>query len=360
MNRTEIANQSLGRLTGGIAHDLNNVLAAIVGFANLLALGKQADDPQLADLKQILAAAERGAKLTRQLLVWSRQQVMTPRPVGLPRFISERAEIWGRMLPVPLSIELVDSDRLGAVRMDPSELDLVLLTIIADACHRNLEGADLELRVLASVLDAADASAHDVLPGGYARLEFRHPTRIALPGDWRTTQTYELGASYQVIKQLGGDLWIEDDGTADSLLVLLLPMSGAQPAAGRPTLLQPGTILLVDDDDAVRAAIARLLRFSGFAVIEAANAGEALILSEDATLDIRLLLTDVRMPRVDGLHLAERLRRNQPTLRVIYMTGHDPEGGSRSPVAAAPWLQKPLSRELLLAAITAELTVGAP
>lgn len=354
MSRAILANESLGRLAGGIAHDLNNVLAAIVGYANLLSYGRPNDDPMVADIRQILASAERGAKLTRQLLVWSRQQVLSPRAMSLARFVSERTEIWRRLLGVPLSVGLDDTEALGVVRLDPNELDLLLLGMVANVRSRNHDNQPVTLQLTPRVLDATEALQHNVPAGAYAEVVIKTES-VGLPTDWRTNLASEIGAAYQVSRQMGGDLAFTMTAN-QSILLLLLPMVATTAAQEPMPAVRPSaTVLLVDDEDVVRAPLARLLRSAHYTVIEAANAGEAILLVEEPAPPIDLLITDVAMPRVSGPLLAARLRREHPKLPVLFLTGHDPAGASRNELDADPWLLKPVNPSQLLEAVATAL-----
>jgi PAS domain S-box-containing protein len=356
---------SIGRLAGGIAHDFNNLLTAINGFSELALAGLPADSPVRRDLEQIRQAGERAASLTRQLLAFSRQQVLEPRVLDLNAVVSGLLTLLRRLVGGRIEIEARLADDPGRVFADPGQLEQVIVNLTINARDSMPDGGRL-------TIETGPASVDPAHPGGHPRVRGRplvllsvadtgvgmdeEVRRRAFEPFFTTKPSGEgtgLGLStvFGIVTQSGGDVWIESRPGQGTTVKVCLPRIDAAPELAaepdRPAAHATGTetILLVEDEPAVRTLTANWLARCGYTVLEATSAEEALRLAERDDLSIDLLLTDVVMPQVDGPALAGRLRARRPGLRVVFMSGYPDAVLARSLAFSEveTFLQKPFS-----------------
>ena len=355
---------SIGRLAGGIAHDFNNLLTAINGFSELALAGLPADSPVRRDIDQIRQAGERAANLTRQLLAFSRQQVLEPRVLDLNAVVAGLLTLLRRLVGERIEIEARLGDDLGRVLADPGQIEQVIVNLTVNARDAMPDGGRLTIETLPAEADPGHAGHRS--RGGTGQLILlaftdtgagmeENVRRRALEPFFTTKPPGEgtgLGLStvYGIVTQSGGDVWIDSEPGRGTTVRVCLPRIDAsldaaqepEPPAGYATGSE--TILLVEDDPAVRTLTANWLSRCGYAVHDAPTAEDALRLGERADLSIDLLLTDVVMPTLDGPALAERLRVRRPGLKVVFMSGY-PDAVARSLAfsGAEAFLQKPFT-----------------
>jgi len=365
--------EAVGQLAGGIAHDFNNLLTAIIGPAEL-ALDHVGDNHELFDdLTQIKATGERAARLTQQLLAFARRQVVQLTNLSVADLIMSMHEMLERILGEAFSLDL-DVEPLGTmVRADRTQLEQVVLNLVVNA--RDALGDRGTIRISVSDEELTDARARRMgcSPGRHVALSVSD-SGVGIPSDklghvfdpFFTTKQVGAGTglglatSYGIARQLGGTIEVQSLPGEGATFTVLLPFVESEPAvltaAQAPSRGQTEPILLVEDEPSVRSAVTRLLSSLGYVVHQAANAESALQLAE--TLDeIALLVTDMTMPGMGGLALAEELHRKRPELKVLYMTGYlpstaRPEGGF---VAEGMILQKPFATKALAEAVSLAL-----
>ena len=360
--------EAVGRLAGGVAHDFNNLLTVVLGFANILS--RRLDDPALARYAdQINAAAERGARLTRQMLAFSRQQVLEPQPVDLSAIVRELEPMLEPMLGEDVELVADLDPALPAVLADPGQLEQVLLNLASNARDAMPEGGRLTISTSAPELSDEFRDEHLLRPSRYVLLEVSDTgigmderTRARLFEPFFTTKPIGKGtglglaSSYGIVEQTGGTIEVESAPGRGATFRIYLPQ--AEREAGTPSEDGAGrtTVLVVEDNHGLRDLASLVLEEAGFAVLSAASGPEALAVSAGHPGRIDLLLTDLVMPGMSGTKLAERLRAQRLGLNVVYMTGY---GGSGDKELTLPpgsdLLVKPFLPEQLLERIEAAL-----
>ncbi len=358
--------QAVGELAGGIAHDFNNLLTAILGAADDI-LSRTGSELDREDLAQIRASSERGAALVRQLLAFSRQQTLQPRVIGLNEAVRHTAKLLQRLLgqDVVLQLELEEPGRM--VRIDPTQLDQVLINLAVNAGHAMPNGGRLTIGASPHlVLRAENFGGEVVPPGRYACLWVRD-TGGGIPPELlprifepffttrRETGGTGLGLStvHGIVRQSGGYMAVESTPGSGTVFRILLPRyeeaglwQDSPPPA--PILAPAGgrMVLLVDDEAPVRRLAERALRRQGFEVIAAASAEDALdcLAQEQCGASLACVISDVSMPGLDGPALVRRLRETWPTLPAILMSGYA-DAALRDSLQAADicFLAKPFS-----------------
>jgi PAS domain S-box-containing protein len=356
--------EAVGRLAGGIAHDFNNLLMAIGGHAQLLLRRADDDDPRRASLEEIRRATDRAAALTRQLLAFSRRQVLAPRVMELGQAVLEMERMLERLLGPGVELALHLDPGTPRVLADPSQVEQVVMNLVVNAHHAMPGGGTIRVSTGTAVLGEGDVRRHPFLrPGRYAELTVSDSgvgmdeatlERIFEP--FFTTREEGKGTGlglstvYGIVKQSGGYVLAESaPGAGSTFRVYLPPVEAPAAAPARPA---PGpaprgweTVLLVDDEDAVRGVVREALRLSGYEVLEARGGAQAVELAAAHPSAIHLLLTDVGMPGLDGPGTARRVLELHPEARVLFMSGHPRVDGDPDPGAAL--LQKPLSPDAL-------------
>ncbi len=336
--RQAVKMEAVGRLAGGIAHDFNNQLTVINGYADLLLSRLAADDPGREALDEIRRSGEHAATLTRQLLAFSRKQILAPQVLKLNDILGELARMLRRLLGDDIELLLDLDPDLGSVWADAGQVEQVLVNLAVNARDAMPEGGRLMIRTYAVDLDAPPA---ELAPGPYVVLEVRDSglgmseevkARIFEP--FFTTKGVGKGTGlglamvYGIVKQSGGHIDVESAPGRGTTFRILLPRTAAPPAVPTPTPAAPAvprgteTILLVEDEPGVRALAAMMLRSCGYTVFEASDGSEAERLSESHGGRIDLLVSDVMMPRTTGPQLAERLQSRWPRLRVLFISGY--------------------------------------
>ncbi len=362
--------EAIGKLAGGIAHDFNNLLSVILTCSHLAMEELKAGDPLRDDLEQIRTAGERASALTRQLLAFSRCQTFERRVVDLGEVVHGVEKMLQRILGEDIELEVRVDRRLGHVLADPSQLEQVLLNLVVNARDAMPTGGKLTVEVSNVRLDGAYAEAHyDASPGDYVMLAVSDTgtgmdaeTQARIFEPFFTTKEPGRGTGlglatvYGIVKQSEGNVWVYSEPGRGTTFKVYLPRHTDASTAEVPrlpdvtSLTGNETVLLVEDDPQVRAAARGILRRAGYYVLEARNAGEALLTCERHPQRIHLLLTDVVMPQLSGVELAHRLTAMRPELKVVCMSGYTDEAVLRHGVidSSLLFVQKPLTPEALL------------
>ena len=375
--------EAVGRLAGGIAHDFNNLLTAIKGFTELLLLDFEDHDPGRAFAAEIQGAATRAAGLTRQLLAFSRRQVLQPEVLDLNATVSEMEKMLERLVGEDLKISTALDPQLGRVKADPGQLEQVLMNLVVNARDAMPGGGEVRIRTSNSELTEADAQLYRyVQTGRYVLLEVSDSgsgmskevlDRVFEP--FFTTKEPGKGTGlglstvYGIIKQSGGYVWADSELGVGTTFRVYLPQIEGELAqhnflpSGGGSLEGTESILLVEDEVAVRVLVRRVLERAGYKVHEAANGRETLqLLREEPDAKFDLLLTDVVMPGMSGRELADQLCATHPDLRVLYMRAYTDEAivhhGVLDPGVA--FIEKPFNPELLLRKLREVLTSPSP
>jgi two-component system NtrC family sensor kinase len=365
---------AIGQLTGGIAHDFNNLLTIIIGNLQM-ALRREHDSKLQGWISNAMAGAERAAALTKRLLAFSRSQPLDPRPLDVNRLVAASSELLNRTLGEKISIETVGSAGLWQTEVDAAELESSIINLAINARDAMPDGGKLTIETGNAFLDERYCEAfQDLTPGQYVMISVTD-TGCGMPKEVAekatepffttkpTGQGTGLGLSqvYGFIKQSGGHLRIDSEPGEGTTVKIYLPRSRtrgpelAPSSAGASSRLEEGsgeTILVVEDDADVRTYVVEALNGVGYRVLEAADAEAALaILAADA--EIRLMLTDVVMPGMNGRALADAAKQSHPGVKMLFMTGYSRNAivhqGRLDPGVAL--IQKPFSQDLLASRI---------
>ena len=363
----------VGRFAGGIAHDFNNVLTAIGSYCDLLLEDLPPGNPHREDIREIRKAVDRAAALTRQLLAFSRQQVLAPQLVDVNELVAEIRSMLARLLGEDVALQVVPGAGLGAVHVDRGQLEQVLLNLAVNARDAMPEGGRLTIATTTVRLDANYAKPHATAkPGPYVILSVSdtgtgmdEQTKAHLFEPFFTTKEKGKGTGlglatvYGVVKQSGGHIWVDSEpGQGTTFKVYLPRATGLSPREpGMPaeptTFRGTETILLVEDEATVRTVVRDALERQGYTVLEAASAEAAIQIGERHHGPIHLLLTDMVMPVKSGGQLATQLRRARPEIRVLFMSGY-PDGAvvrPPEPGQGVTYLRKPFGRDSLARAV---------
>ncbi len=357
--------EAVGRLAGGVAHDFNNVLSVILSYGELMRSELGPDDPMRADVDEVIKAGKRAADLTRQLLMFSRQQVLEPKVLDLNEVLTGMDKMLRRLLGEEVEMISLPAQPLGRVRVDLSSIEQVIMNLVVNARDAMPGGGRLTVETANVVLDEEYVREHGgTKPGPHVMLAVTdtgigmdEPTRARIFEPFFTTKAKDKGTGlglstvFGIMQQSGGSVWVgSESGKGTAFKVYLPEVDGAAADALRSlappsTLLGSETVLLVEDEDPVRVVARGILRRHGYNVIEASNAGEALLICEKRSGVIHLLLSDVVMPRMSGPELAKRLVAIRPDMRVLCMSGYTDDSVVRHGVrdAEVAFLQKPIT-----------------
>jgi two-component system, cell cycle sensor histidine kinase and response regulator CckA len=331
--------EAVGRLAGGIAHDFNNLLMVIRGYAELLGGGFRPAEVHRSS-KQILKAADRAASLIRQLLAFSRKQVSNPVPLDLNGIVGEIEPMLRRLIGEDIELVVRRGEGLGCVRADQSQIEQVIMNMAVNARDAMPQGGRLTVETSAVDLDEAYARHHaGVMPGPHVLLVVSDTgsgmdaeTLAHMFEPFFTTKETGTGLGlatvYGIVKQNGGHIWVYSEPGCGTTFKTYLPVAAdhapAEPPAGAPANPPHGfeTILLVEDELAVRDLAREFLEQAGYRVLEAAGGAEALEIARSHSGQIHLLMTDVVMPAIGGRELAQQLLELRPQMKVLYMSGY--------------------------------------
>jgi signal transduction histidine kinase/CheY-like chemotaxis protein len=368
---------AIGQLAGGVAHDFNNLLTAILGYAKFVADGLAPDDRRRSDVEEITKAADRAASLTRQLLAFSRSQVLRSTLVDMNQLVAGVSEMLRRLIGEQITLDVVAAPDLALVLADPGQLEQVVINLAVnarDAMEKGgrltLETANVELHSRSGVPDQI------VVPGWYVMLKVVDTglgmdvhTRRHLFEPFFTTKPAGKGTGlglatvYGIVKQSAGYIWADSEVGRGAAFRVYLPranrvaVESLPPVETEPPPRGEELVLLVEDEAGVRRLARRFLENAGYHVLDAASGQDAEVIFAEHRGDIDLLVTDVVMPGMTGPDLFRRLSADEPGLKVVYMSGYANEVMSRqlSLNGGEPHLQKPFTAAQLVSYVRAIL-----
>src|SRR5881398_2478792 len=372
--------EAVGRLAGGVAHDFNNILTAITGHAELLLEDLGLHDPRRADVDEIRRSAERAAGLTRQLLAFSRQQVLQPKVVDVNALVLDMDKLLRRLIGEDVELATVLDPTLGRVTADPGQLEQVIVNLAVNARDAMPQGGKLTLETRNIDLDSSYTLEHSLVkPGPYVQLTVSdsgigmdEETQAHAFEPFFTTKPRGQGTGlglamvYGTVKQSGGFIWVYSEPGRGATFKIYLPRvdTPTEPATLPAPTVQPArgseTVLLAEDEPAVRAIAQQALERQGYTVLAAPSGADALALAAQHGATIHLLLTDVVMPGMSGRDLADRLTAQRPGIRVLYISGYTDNAivrhGMLEPGLA--YLQKPFRPHALVRKVREVLDAG--
>jgi PAS domain S-box-containing protein len=333
--------EAIGQLAGGIAHDFNNLLTIISGSAQLSLLDLQEGDPLKTNLEEIRRASDRAADLTRQLLAFSRKQILEMKVLDLNQILGKLDKMLRRVIGEDIALEVIPAELLGKVKADPGQIEQVLMNLAVNARDAMPEGGKLTIETANVELDEEYARRHiAVKPGSYVMLSVSDTGMGMTPEvkerlfePFFTTKEMGKGTGlglstvYGIVKQSGGNIWVySEPGQGTTFKVYLPqvdePLEELREEEIREIPRGSETVLVVEDEETVRKLAVRILKRQGYKVLEAEDGGKAFMLCEKYKEPIHLILTDVVMPGMSGRKLAERLKEIHPEAKVLYMSGY--------------------------------------
>jgi PAS domain S-box-containing protein len=372
--------EAVGQLAGGVAHDFNNLLTAIRGYSELLLHRLDASSPLRREVEEIQKAGDRAASLTRQLLAFSRKQILQPKVLDLNSVVANMEGMLRRLIGEDIDLVAVLRPDIWNVTVDPGQIEQVIMNIVVNARDAMPKGGKVVIETSNVMVDDAYALRRAVVkPGEYVLLAISdtgegmsESTKMHLFEPFFTTKEKGKGTGlglstvYGIVKQSGGYIWVYSEPGKGSAFKVYLPR-----AAGiSETKIEPGRrplprgkeiVLVVEDDEAVRNLIGDILRGGGYKVIAAADGGEAVKIGNEHEGPIHLVLTDVVMPKMGGREAAECLTQSLPDVKVLYMSGYTDDAIVRHGVLdpGIPFIQKPFTPEAILRKVR-ELLDGPP
>ncbi|MGH7870251.1 MAG: PAS domain S-box protein, partial [Candidatus Dormibacteraceae bacterium] len=335
--------EAVGRLAGGVAHDFNNILTVIEGYSDLLLMDMPESAPARRGIEEIRKAGERAASLTRQLLAFSRRQVLAPQVIDVNDVISNVNKMLRRLIGEDIDLVTVLRPGLSPIKADPGQIEQVLVNLVVNARDAMPQGGVLTVETESVEFGETYASRHGITipPGEYVMLAvadngcgMNAETQSHIFEPFFTTKEVGKGTGlglatvYGIVKQSGGFIWVYSEPGQGSTFKVYLPAVRDAAPAGRPVPkeLRPAggheTVLLVEDEDALRFMVREVLSSAGYNVLEATQGDEALKIAQRHQHPIDLMLTDVVMPRMNGRELAEKLEAFNSETRVLFMSGY--------------------------------------
>ena len=359
--------ETVGRLAGGIAHDFNNLLTAIQGYTTLLQSALKPGSEEREMSEEVFKAVQRASRLTMQLLTFSRREMLNPILLDLNAVVEEMEKMLRRLIGEHVELQTALEPELGHVKADRGSIEQVITNLVINAADAMPDGGTLTLQTSNFTLEPGQAAQHPPLTAGdYVLLSVRdigqgmdEDTLAQIFEPFFTTKAAGTGTGlglatvYGIVKQSQGYISVDSESGRGTAFNIYLPLHAAPREKMGPTASQvralPGeeTVLVVEDEPAVRRLTRRFLEISGYKVVEAADVGEAIRATKAHNGSIDLLLTDVIMPDLSGPELAKRLRKIKPDLKVLYMSGYPGEFIARHGVSDAEmgYLQKPFTQE---------------
>jgi predicted ATPase/signal transduction histidine kinase/CheY-like chemotaxis protein len=367
--------EAIGRLAGGVAHDFNNLLTVILSYSQVAGDGLASEDELREGMAEILEAGKRGAQLTRQLLSFSRHQLVETRVIDLNRVTTDVETMLGTLLGSRIELAFRLSERLWSTRADPGQMEQVLMNLAANARDAMPQGGRLLIETANVELDEAYAREHvSVTAGDYVMLAvtdsgcgIEREVQARMFEPFFTTKERGKGTGlglatvFGIVRQSRGHVAVDSEVGRGTTFRIYLPRCATpadeQIAASAPSAPASGygteTILLVEDDEQVRRALCAILQQRGYLVLEAAGPGDALLISEQHPASIDLLLSDFMMPLMTGPELAERVIAARPTIRLLFISGYTDTAMPRLAVDdyRVDCLQKPFTADRLIQSI---------
>lgn len=372
--------EAVGRLAGGVAHDFNNLLTVILAYGDLLLSESPEDAPHREELREMCDAAERAAALTRQLLAFSRKQVLQPQVLDLNQVVHRLEKLLGRVLGEDIQIITRLSAEVHSVSADPVQVDQILVNLAVNARDAMPKGGKLIVETANVVFDDDYVQAHSEVARGPHVMLAVTDTGVGMDAETRAHlfepffTTKELGRGtglglstvYGIVRQSGGNIWVYSELGRGTTFKIYLPAHLEAPHVVEPRPTEPApahgteTVLVVEDEPKVRGLVVRVLESSGYRVLAAGDADEALKMSEEFEGPIDLLISDVVLPGTGGPQLANELNRQRPSLRILFTSGYTDKAIAQQGVLApgALLLEKPIRPKSLLREVKRAL--GAP
>jgi PAS domain S-box-containing protein len=373
--------EAIGQLAGGVAHDFNNLLTVIRTHAEFL---EEEIAPETASrdyASEIIKAAQRAAELTRQLLAFSRRQMLKPVLFDISAVVASEEPMLRRLIGEDIEIITTFAPEPAVVSADPGQMEQVLMNLVLNARDALPRGGQIVIETAHVCVDEKfERTANDLTPAGeYVRLSVSD-NGIGIPREqidrvfepFFTTKEVGKGTGlglstlYGIVKQSGGYIWVDSEVGVQTTFRIYLPRGQAgdveatESPRARPASGGPETILLAEDEDAVRRLVRRILEMKGYTVLDARHGNDALAVSAHYPARIDLLLTDVIMPELGGRELVERMRQDRPGIRVLYMSGYTNSEIDRRGLLQPDtvFLHKPFSGSDLLLAVRSALDSG--
>ena len=367
--------EAVGRLAGGVAHDFNNLLTVILSYSDLLLEDLPPEIPDRADVAEIRKAAVAASSLTRQLLAFSRQQVLEPRVLDVNTVVASTEKLLTRLLGEDVSLTTTLAAALGAVKVDPGQLEQIIMNLAVNARDAMPRGGRLSIETANVEMDESYVHGHPLArPGHYVMLAVSDTgtgmdaaTQARIFEPFFTTKEAGKGTGlglatvYGIVRQSSGFIWVySEPGHGTSFKIYLPRVDEPVSPAGAPAPQVVGgseTVLVVEDVAAVRAVTRQMLERQGYCVLEAANGATALSLARQHHSAIHLLVTDVVMPEVSGRELADQLVQLRPDMKVLFMSGYTDDAVVRHGILqeGIAYLQKPFTPDTLARKVRAVL-----
>ncbi len=371
--------EAVGQLAGGVAHDFNNLLTIINGYGELVLNGLRPDDPSRALIREMVAAGDRAAGLTRQLLAFSRKAILEPRIIDLKVVVTDVDKMLRRIIGEDIQLAVVIDPELGAVKADPGQIDQVILNLVVNARDAIPQEGRLTIELRNAELDETYALGHpEARPGPHVLLAVSdtgcgmdQATMARIFEPFFSTKGEKgtglgLATVHGIVKQSGGHVGVYSEVGQGTTFKVYLPRLSQRPGTGKSQygqLTMPRgseTVLLVEDDDGVRALSRHVLQSCGYTVLEARDGAAAMRIAEQHRGRIDLLLTDVVMPRMSGREVAERLAGKHAGMKVLFVSGYTDDAVVRHGIleAEVAFLQKPFSPASLVTKVREVLDGG--
>ena len=368
--------EAVGRLAGGVAHDFNNLLSVVLSYSAMIAATLPVADPIREDVLEIEKAGKRATELTRQLLMFSRHEVAEPRVIDLNDLLENMDKMLQRILGEDVDLVSLRAESLGRIRVDPGHMEQVIMNLVINSRDAMPTGGKLTIETKNVVLNEAHAEEHlGVRPGPYVMLAVTdtgmgmdQATQLRMFEPFFTTKETGKGTGlglstvFGIVQRCGGSIWVYSEPGNGTTFKVYIPLVDAEadvvaPSLAPATLAGTETILLVEDEDQIRAVARGILRKHGYKVIEARDADEALRLCESHPGTIHLLVTDVVMPHMGGPELAKRVLQARPGVKVLCMSGYTDDALIRHGAidAGIAYLQKPITPDRLAQKVRAVL-----
>ncbi|HEV8431294.1 MAG TPA: PAS domain S-box protein [Pyrinomonadaceae bacterium] len=357
--------EAIGQLAGGVAHDFNNLLTAILGYTDLSLRRIGLESPIRRNLEETKKAAERAASLVRQLLAFSRKQILEPKVLDLNHVVEDMHKMLTRLIGENIRLATRLETELGSVKADPCQVEQIILNLVVNARDAMPRGGKVTIETANVSIDKQTALKHvSVKPGDYVMLTVSdtgsgmdQETQARIFEPFFTTKEVGKGTGlglstvYGIVKQSGGNIWVYSEAGMGTVFKVYLPridaVSGTieKLAPETTTLRGSGTVLLVEDEDIVRGLTRKILMQAGYNVLDAKGGEEAIRLCRTHVGPIDLLLTDVVMPEISGKEVADRLKELRPQIRVLFMSGYTDEAIVEHGVldANVEFIQKPFT-----------------
>ena len=355
----------MGRLAGGVAHDFNNILTAIIGYSDYLLMKPSLDNSHMSYIEQIKIAAERAASLTDQLLSFSRKQILRPEVINPNTLIADLEKMLSRLIGEDIRVRLVLSGDTGFIRADPGQIEQVIVNLAVNSRDAMPVGGTLTIKTATADFDEDDEEKNPEMGAGSYVMIRMEDTGCGMDGEtmehifepFFTTKDVGKGTGlglstvYGIIKQSGGYIYAESTIGRGTSFTIYLPRvepeekGSVLSTAEDSSVFGSETVLLVEDEAAVRNMIGTVLREYGYRVFEAENGNEALRIYDKEKKTIDLIITDVVMPGMSGREVIQKIERGRSGVRVLYISGYSDDSVVRHGIQedGVHFLQKPFT-----------------